>query len=114
VQLPPLSPLSSLLSLSLTVYYHIFADRTSRLKGAREEASKEVEQLKLLKDDEFKQFESKHSNDNSESQDKVNESTREQLSKIVSSFDQNRDKVVNQLLERVVQVKAEPHRNLKV
>lgn len=33
-------------------------DRTQRLKGAREEASKEVDSLKKKKDDEFKQFES--------------------------------------------------------
>ncbi|GAA6061828.1 hypothetical protein JCM10212_001134 [Sporobolomyces blumeae] len=86
--------------------------RTQRLKDARGEASKEIDALKKKKDDEFHQFESQHSNDSSDSQDKVNQSTQEQLDKIASSFQSNKDKVVEQLLERVVQVKAEPHRNL--
>ncbi|GAA5884100.1 hypothetical protein JCM16303_005917 [Sporobolomyces ruberrimus] len=88
--------------------------RTSRLKGAREEASKEVDALKKKKDDEFKEFESQHSDDSNSSQDKVDKSTSEQLEKIQSSFDSNKSSVVDQLLERVVQVKAEPHRNLRL
>ncbi|GAA5940119.1 H(+)-transporting V1 sector ATPase subunit G [Sporobolomyces koalae] len=87
--------------------------RTQRLKGAREEASKEVEALKKNKDDEFKQFESQHSNDNSDSQEQVNKSTQEQLDKIQASFDSNKSTVVDQLLDRVIQVKPEPHRNLQ-
>ena len=103
-------------------------DRTQRLKGAREEASKEVDALKKKKDDEVLDvrahssvqllmgrnvvLSSQHSNDSNDSQDRVNKSTTEQLEKIQSSFDSNKSTVVDQLLERVVQVKAEPHRNL--
>lgn len=35
----------------------LLADRTQRLKDARGEANKEIEQLRAKKDDEFRQFE---------------------------------------------------------
>ncbi|GAA5838252.1 hypothetical protein JCM11251_003442 [Rhodosporidiobolus azoricus] len=87
--------------------------RNQRLKEARGEASKEIEALRAKKDDEFRQFEQQHSGDSSTSQDEVNKSTAEQLEKIQSSFDSNREQVVASLLERVVQVQPQLHRNLK-
>ncbi|GAA5944279.1 hypothetical protein JCM1841_006310 [Sporobolomyces salmonicolor] len=88
--------------------------RTQRLKDARGEASKEIEQLRANKDREFDEFEARHSNDSSTSQEEVNKSTAAQLDKIQSSFDQNRDGVVKQLLERVVLVQPALHKNYHI
>lgn len=52
-----------------------------------------------------------HSGDSSTSQGEVDKATEETLSKINASFDENREKVVAQLLDRVVQVNPELHRN---
>ncbi|KAK4334059.1 V-type proton ATPase subunit G [Rhodotorula toruloides] len=78
--------------------------RNQRLKDARGEASKEIEQLRAKKEADFKEFENQHSGDSSSSQDEVNKATQEALAKIEASFEENREKVVKDLLERVVQV----------
>ncbi|ORY92428.1 H+-ATPase G subunit-domain-containing protein [Leucosporidium creatinivorum] len=85
--------------------------RNQRIKDARGEASKEIDELKAKKDAEFKEFEQQHSGDSSTSQGEVDKATEEMLAKINASFDENREKVVAQLLDRVVQVKPELHRN---
>lgn len=54
-----------------------------------------------------------HSGDSSSSQDEVNKATQEALAKIEASFEENREKVVKDLLERVVQVNPALHRNLE-
>ncbi|SCZ93116.1 BZ3500_MvSof-1268-A1-R1_Chr6-2g08471 [Microbotryum saponariae] len=113
--------------------------RTQRIKDARGEASKEIDALKKKADDEFSQFEQqvtlawhpleatrnieltassshpcpKHSGDSSTSQTQVDEYTSDQLGKIASSFDQNKDKVVDDLLQRVVEVNPRLHKNYK-
>ncbi|KAK4699570.1 V-type H+-transporting ATPase subunit G, partial [Phenoliferia sp. Uapishka_3] len=85
--------------------------RTQRIKDARGEASKEIEELKAKKDAEFKEFEGQHSGDSSTSQGALDKTTTDTLAKIKSSFEQNKSSVVDTLLERVVEVKAAPHRN---
>ncbi|SGZ17873.1 BQ5605_C020g09149 [Microbotryum silenes-dioicae] len=87
--------------------------RTQRIKDARGEASKEIEALKKKADDEFSQFEQQHSGDSSTSQTQVDEYTSDQLGKIASSFDQNKGKVVDDLLQRVVEVNPSLHKNYK-
>lgn len=111
-------------------------DRNQRIKDARGEATKEIEELKAKKDAEFKQFEShvrpfsrspgrpcadarphpvpdrhQHSGDSSTSQGELDKTTTDALAKIKSSFEQNKGSVVDELLSRVVEVKAAPHRN---
>ncbi|GAA6021092.1 hypothetical protein JCM10207_003360 [Rhodosporidiobolus poonsookiae] len=87
--------------------------RNQRLKEARGEASKEIDSLRAKKDAEFQEFEQQHSGDSSTSQDEVNQATTDTLAKIQASFDQNRDQVVKDLLDRVVEVQPALHRNLK-
>lgn len=54
-----------------------------------------------------------HAGDSSTSQSEVDKSTVDTLAQITSSFEQHRDEVVAQLLERVVQVQPTLHRNFK-
>lgn len=55
-----------------------------------------------------------HSGDSSTSQGEVDKVTEDTLAKINASFEQNRNTVVSQLLDRVVQVEPKLHRNYKV
>lgn len=55
-----------------------------------------------------------HSGDSTTSQAEVDKSTQAALEKIDSSFKANNAEVVNQLLERVVQVEPRLHRNLEM
>ncbi|KAI5480426.1 V-type H+-transporting ATPase subunit G [Pseudohyphozyma bogoriensis] len=79
--------------------------RNQRIKDARGEASKEIEELKAKADAEYKSF---------EEQSELDKSTADTLAKIKSQFESNRQKVVGELLDRVVQVKPTLHQNYKV
>jgi len=87
--------------------------RVQRLKDARLEASKEIEAYKKAKDAEFKAFEASHAGTTFDAQTAVDKETEVKLQTISEAFSQNKDKVVNKLLDRVVLIKPELHRNLK-
>ncbi|KAJ6581374.1 H+-ATPase G subunit-domain-containing protein [Mycena capillaripes] len=87
--------------------------RVQKLKDARSEASKEIEEYKKAKEDEFKAFESSHAGTTSNAQTAVDKETEVSLKNITDSFNKNKDQVVTKLLDRVVLVKPELHRNLK-
>jgi len=87
--------------------------RVQRLKDARAEATKEIEQYKQAKEEEFKAFESSHAGTTSTAQTAVDKETDGKLTAITESFGQAKDVVVKKLLDRVVLVKPELHRNLK-
>ncbi|KAK4053377.1 hypothetical protein OIV83_001541 [Microbotryomycetes sp. JL201] len=85
--------------------------RNQRIKDARGEASKEIDQYKSQKDNEFEEFQQQHSGDSSNSQSTLDEQTQKQLQQIDSTFNQNRDAVVDSLLDRVIKVEPALHRN---
>jgi len=66
-----------------------------------------------VKEDEFKAFEASHAGSIQNVQAAVDQETEVQLMQIRSAYEQNKDKVVQKLLDRVVLVKPELHRNLK-
>ncbi|EAU90247.1 hypothetical protein CC1G_11571 [Coprinopsis cinerea okayama7 len=87
--------------------------RVQRLKDARAEASREIEEYKKAKEAEFRAFESSHAGTTSVAQSTVDRETEEKLAVINESYDRNKDAVVTKLLDRVVLVHNELHRNLK-
>ncbi|GAA5903832.1 hypothetical protein JCM8208_006592 [Rhodotorula glutinis] len=88
--------------------------RNQRLKDARGEASKEIDALRAKKDKEFTDFEHEHSGDSSTSATEVQKQTDETLERIEATFASSRQAVVDDLLERVVQVDPKLHRNLQM
>ncbi|KAK0218107.1 H+-ATPase G subunit-domain-containing protein [Armillaria fumosa] len=87
--------------------------RVQKLKDARSEASKEIEVYKKAKEEEFKAFEASHAGTTSSAQASIDKETDIKLKSITDSFNANKDQVVKKLLDRVVLVKPELHRNLK-
>ncbi|POV97304.1 hypothetical protein PSHT_14649, partial [Puccinia striiformis] len=86
----------------------------NKLKDARGEAAKEIESLKSKREEEFKEFEQQHSG-NTDSQQKVlEEETKQKIELIKSEFNQNKAKVVSDLLSKVTDVHPELHRNYKL
>jgi len=105
-------------------------DRIQKLKDARSEASKEIEEYKKSKETEFKAFEAsvrnslfpysctislvpQHAGTTSEAQAAVDQETEVKLKSITDSYNSHKDVVVQKLLDRVVLVTPELHRNLK-
>ncbi|RXW23993.1 hypothetical protein EST38_g1876 [Candolleomyces aberdarensis] len=87
--------------------------RVQKLKDARAESSKEIEAYKKAKEDEFRAFESSHAGTTSVAQTNVDRETDDKLASISQSYDGNKDAVVKKLLDRVVLIHNELHRNLK-
>ncbi|SJL03525.1 related to vacuolar atp synthase subunit g (vma-10) [Armillaria ostoyae] len=85
----------------------------NKLKDARSEASKEIEAYKKAKEEEFKAFEASHAGTTSSAQASIDKETDIKLQSITESFNSNKEQVVKKLLDRVVLVKPELHRNLK-
>ncbi|THH09924.1 hypothetical protein EW145_g1682 [Phellinidium pouzarii] len=87
--------------------------RIQRVKDARSEADKEIEQYRALKESESKEFEDSRVGTTQTSQSTIDKRTEEMLDQITNSYKQNKDNVVMKLLDRVVLVKPELHRNLR-
>jgi len=87
--------------------------RVQRLKDARAEATKDIEEYKRAKEQEFLAFESSHAGTTSSAQTAVDKETEMKLQEISESYATAKDKVVEKLLDRVVLVKPELHRNLR-
>jgi len=86
--------------------------RSQKLKDARAQADKEIEKYRLAKDQEFKKYEAEHAGQTQVSQSAVDKETDAALVKVMSSFQANKEKVVDKLMDRVVLIKPELHRNL--
>ncbi|KAH0836651.1 H+-ATPase G subunit-domain-containing protein [Lanmaoa asiatica] len=87
--------------------------RVQRLKDARSEASKEIDEYRQAKESEFKAFEASHAGNITSAQAAVDKETEFKLQETTDTFEDNRDAVIKKLLDRVVLVKPELHRNLK-
>ncbi|KAF9461198.1 H+-ATPase G subunit-domain-containing protein [Collybia nuda] len=87
--------------------------RVQKLKDARSEATKEIEEYKKAKERDFKAFEQSYAGTTSNAQTAVDNETEIKLQAISESYTRSKDLVVKKLLDRVVLVKPELHRNLK-
>lgn len=100
------------------------------MKDARSEAEKEIKEYKSLKEAEFKDFERsvrreaayflrvidnapQRDGTTQTSQSAIDKETEVKLEEISNAYLANKDKVVKKLLDRVVLVKPELHRNLR-
>ncbi|KAI0629294.1 H+-ATPase G subunit-domain-containing protein [Trametes polyzona] len=87
--------------------------RVQRLKDARSEAAKEIEEYKKTKEAEFKAFEASHAGNTQAAQATIDKETEGKQREIRAQYEAHKDAVVKKLLDRVVLVKPELHRNLK-
>ncbi|KAF2820558.1 vacuolar ATPase, partial [Ophiobolus disseminans] len=83
-------------------------DRTKRVKDARNEAQKEIDDYKKEKDTEYQQFEQKHSSGNQKAEDDAKKDTDVKVKEIDEIGNKSGSKVVEQLLAAVTNAKPEP------
>jgi V-type H+-transporting ATPase subunit G len=101
-----------------------------RLKDARTEADKEIEAYRKVKEQEFSDFQSsvspvltpcaqspntslQHAGSTQDAQSVIDNETEDKLASITDAYDIHKDDVLGKLLDRVVLVEPELHRNLK-
>ncbi|KAH9965033.1 H+-ATPase G subunit-domain-containing protein [Lactifluus volemus] len=87
--------------------------RVQRLKDARTEAAKEIEEYRTVKEQEFTAFQSSRAGTTQDAQSTIDKETEEKLSNISGAYTTHKDDVLRKLLDRVVLVQPELHRNLK-
>ncbi|KAF6226290.1 hypothetical protein HO133_009156 [Letharia lupina] len=81
--------------------------RSKRVKDAKNEAQKEIEDYRKQKDDEFKAFEKKHTSGNKKAEEDASKDAEEQMKRIKEAGSKTGDKVVQDLLNVVTEVKPE-------
>ncbi|KIW08939.1 V-type ATPase, G subunit [Verruconis gallopava] len=82
--------------------------RTKRVKDARSEAQKEIEEYRSTKEKEFKMFEQEHSSGNKKMEDDANKETTKKIEEIKKIGKERGPKVVEDLLNAVTNVKPVP------
>ncbi|KAF8475198.1 H+-ATPase G subunit-domain-containing protein [Russula ochroleuca] len=87
--------------------------RVKRLKDARTEAAEEIEAYRKDKEQEFSAFQSSHAGSTQDAQSVIDKETEERLGDITDAYNTHKDHVLRKLLDRVVLVQPELHRNLQ-
>jgi len=102
-----------------------------RLKDARTEAAREIEAYRKVKEQEFSAFQSsvspvlmrcaqppmttsfQHAGTTQDAQSTIDKETEDRLANITGAYSTHKDDVLGKLLDRVVLVEPELHRNLQ-
>ncbi|KAG9966668.1 hypothetical protein KCU61_g353, partial [Aureobasidium melanogenum] len=81
--------------------------RTKRVKDARSEAQKEIDEYRNKKEEEFKQFSTQHTSGNEQAEKDATKDTDEKLKEIKSIGDKEGPTVIENLLRAVTDVKPQ-------
>ncbi|KIX94797.1 uncharacterized protein Z520_09487 [Fonsecaea multimorphosa CBS 102226] len=77
-------------------------DRTKRVKDAKSEAQKEIEEYRKKKEEEFKKFESEQSSGNKKAEDDANKDAEAKVKEIDQAGKNAGSKVVEDLIKTVM------------
>ncbi|KAH8149584.1 uncharacterized protein LAJ45_06213 [Morchella importuna] len=88
--------------------------RTQKVKDARSEAQKEIDEYKKQKEAEFAKFESEHTGVNARAEEEATKEVEEKLKEIEAAKGEKGPQVIEELLKAVTDIKPEPHRNAAV
>ncbi|PSK51744.1 V-type proton ATPase subunit G [Elsinoe australis] len=80
-------------------------DRTKRVKDARSEAQKEIDEYRQQKEEEFKKFEKEHTSGNKKAEQDAENETEEKLKETKDVGKKSGNKVVEDLLKAVSDVR---------
>ncbi|KAK4168241.1 H+-ATPase G subunit-domain-containing protein [Cladorrhinum sp. PSN259] len=75
--------------------------RTKRVREARDEAKKDIEDYRAKKDAEFKKFEAEHTQGNKAAEDEANKEADAKIAEIQEAGKKNQDQVIENLLNAV-------------
>ncbi|OAG36848.1 V-type ATPase, G subunit [Fonsecaea monophora] len=95
------SPLSSVYRISLTRPFSS-PDRTKRVKDAKTEAQKEIEEYRKKKEEEFKKFEAEQSSGNKKAEDDASKDAEAKVKEIDQAGKKAGAKVIEDLIKTVM------------
>lgn len=85
--------------------------RTSRLKSAKADAQKEIDEYKSSKEDELKKFESDHTGLNESIEKDSDKQVEQELKEIKAKFAEKKDSVIKLLVNAATEPTPELHIN---
>ena len=85
-----------------------------RLKEAKEDAAKEIEDYKKQRETQFQAQQTKYTDSKDDFAQKMKVDTDKKLTEIEIGVRQNKEKVIEQLLELVYDIQPKLHRNMKL
>ncbi|KAI8997258.1 G subunit of V-type ATPase [Pilobolus umbonatus] len=88
--------------------------RVQKLKDARSEAAKEIEELKAQKNKEYQQFVEQHSGQSDQSLSVVDQDTDVKIEGIRAAATENRQAAIDKMLQAIVKVETKAHENARV
>lgn len=88
--------------------------KAQRLKEAKEEAAREIEDYRKQRESQFQEQQKKYAGSKDDFMQKVQTETQKNLKQIESDVEKNKEKVIERLLEMVYDIKPELHINVKV
>ncbi len=95
------------------MYHCIVTGKTQRLKEAKEEAAKEIEEYRKEREGHFQEQQKKFIGSKDDFSAKMGEESEEKLVNIERDVQVNKEKVISRLLELVYDIQPELHRNSK-
>ncbi|CAN3504968.1 V-type proton ATPase subunit G [Diutina catenulata] len=87
--------------------------RTSRLKSAKQDAQKEIDEYKKLKESELDKYEKEHSGLNESTEKEADAAVQKELETIKGHYNKKKLTVVEQIVAAATEPKPEIHINAK-
>ena len=95
------------------VYIYIYTGKNQRLKEAKEEAAKEIEDYRKQRETQFQDEQKKFKGSKDDFQQKMKIETDEKLATIEDEVRDHKEQVIHRLLELVYDIKPELHINYR-
>ena len=90
------------------------AEKAQRLKEAKEEAAKEIEEYRKQREAQFQEKQHKYAGSKDDFAQKMQEETQKKIQQIELEVEANKEAVIKRLLELVSDIKPELHQNIRL
>ena len=88
--------------------------KAQRLKEAKEEAAKEIEDYRKQRDAQFQEKQHTYAGSKDDFAQKMQEDTQKKIRQIEKQVERNKEEVIKRLLELVNDIKPELHQNIRL
>lgn len=100
--------------MSTSFAQFFFTGKAQRLKEAKEEAAKEIEDYRKQRESQFQEKQQKYAGSKDDFAQKMQEDTQKKIKQIEVQVDANKEEVIKRLLELVNDIKPELHQNIRL
>lgn len=88
--------------------------KAQRLKEAKEEATREIEEYRREREAKFQEQQQKYAGSKDDFAQKMQEKTQTELKQLSMAIGDHKEKVIQRLMELICDIKPELHRNVRL